>query len=265
MFKVYLYGSLGRRYGREFEFYVSDAAEALRALCSQMKGLRERLQKGFYKVQIDKQYSTEETIGADLHRKGTQVLKITPSVKGAGGEDSGPLMLIAGIVILAFMWWNPFGWAAASMVMTMGTSLGMGLVMGGLQQMLTTLPKNQGNEEGKSTSFSNLDNMGAQGAAIPIIYGDIRVGSLVLSQGLESYSVMDGTNVVTPTGWVTEGDDYKTVLKREEEIRAEVERAAYEEYRANVASRHYLDSDRRGNALNWHEIRRPEPPAKKLF
>ena len=265
MFKVYLYGSLGRRYGREFEFYVSDAAEALRAMCAQMKGLRERLQKGFYKVQIDKQYSTEETIGTDLHRKGAQVLKITPSVKGAGGEDSGPLMLIAGIIIIAVMWWNPMGWAAGSKLMMLGMNLGFALAASGLAQILSKTPENQGREDGKSTSFSNLDNVAAQGAAIPIIYGDIRVGSLVLSQGLESYSVMDGTNVVTPTGWVTEGDDYKTVLKREEEIRAEVERAAYEEYLANLASRHYLDSDRRGNALNWHEIRRPEPPAKKLF
>lgn len=55
--------------------------------------------------------------------------------------------------------------------------------------MLTKMPEMKlGNEKEKkqSTAFSNLSNMTAQGKAMPLAYGRMRVGSLIISQGVET-------------------------------------------------------------------------------
>ncbi|HDL5126059.1 TPA: tail assembly protein, partial [Mannheimia haemolytica] len=55
MVKVKFYGHL-RKFGTDFKLEVKDTAEAIRALCTQIRGLREALRDGVYKVRIGKQY-----------------------------------------------------------------------------------------------------------------------------------------------------------------------------------------------------------------
>jgi len=54
--------------------------------------------------------------------------------------------------------------------------------------MLTKLPVINTTDESisKNTSFSSLDNTIAQGAPVPLCYGTMKIGSKVLSQGLET-------------------------------------------------------------------------------
>lgn len=44
-------------------------------------------------------------------------------------------------------------------------------------------------EKKQSTSFSNLGNLVAQGRPVPLAYGQILTGSLVISQGVETFDV----------------------------------------------------------------------------
>ncbi|HDL3014464.1 TPA: tail assembly protein, partial [Mannheimia haemolytica] len=55
MITVKFYGHL-RKFGTDFKLEVKDTAEAIRALCTQIRGLREALRDGVYKVRIGKQY-----------------------------------------------------------------------------------------------------------------------------------------------------------------------------------------------------------------
>ncbi|MEN2804327.1 hypothetical protein OBFLKGFO_02384 [Mannheimia haemolytica] len=55
MTKIKFYGNL-KKFGSEFSLEVKDTAEAIRALCTQISGLREALRDGVYKVRIGKQY-----------------------------------------------------------------------------------------------------------------------------------------------------------------------------------------------------------------
>ena len=69
---------------------------------------------------------------------------------------------------------------------------GIGLMAGGVAQMLTKIPSmkpGKETEKKQSTSFSNLSNMAAQGRPVPLAYGRIRVGSLIISQGIETMDV----------------------------------------------------------------------------
>ena len=70
--------------------------------------------------------------------------------------------------------------------------LGASLLLGGVAQMLTKMPDMKlGSEKEKkqSTSFTNLSNMAAQGRIVPLAYGRIRVGSLIISQGIETMDI----------------------------------------------------------------------------
>ncbi len=69
-------------------------------------------------------------------------------------------------------------------------SLGASMVLGGVAQMLAPkarTPRTQTTDNGKqNTYFSSLDNMVAQGNVLPVLYGEMRVGSRVVSQEIST-------------------------------------------------------------------------------
>lgn len=48
----------------------------------------------------------------------------------------------------------------------------------------------------QNTYFSSLDNMVAQGNVLPVLYGEMRVGSRVVSQEISTADEGDGGQVV---------------------------------------------------------------------
>lgn len=79
-------------------------------------------------------------------------------------------------------------------------SLGASMVLGGVAQMLAPkarTPTAASTDNGKqNTYFSSLDNMVAQGNALPVLYGEMRVGSRVVSQEISTADEGDGGEVV---------------------------------------------------------------------
>ncbi len=69
-------------------------------------------------------------------------------------------------------------------------SLGASMVLGGVAQMLAPkarTPRTQTTDNGKqNTYFSSLDNMVARGNVLPVLYGEMRVGSRVVSQEIST-------------------------------------------------------------------------------
>lgn len=94
-------------------------------------------------------------------------------------------------------------------------SLGASMVLGGVAQMLAPkarTPRTQTTDNGKqNTYFSSLDNMVARGNVLPVLYGEMRVGSRVVSQeistadegwwsGCGDWSLMKNVYVKPPPG-----------------------------------------------------------------
>ena len=179
MVTVRFYGDL-KQFGTVFKLDIGSVPEAIRALVTQIPGLREHIEKGSYKVRVDGKYIGDEGV----HSEVSSTLHLTPVVKGAG-NNGGLLQVVVGIVmIVAAVFYPPLAPYAAAMI-----SAGTGLVLGGVAQLLTKMPKAEGfkdSDDLKSSSFSNLSNMAAQGAPVPLIYGKMMVGSKVLSQGVRS-------------------------------------------------------------------------------
>lgn len=181
MAKICLYGDL-KQYGDKFDMNIETAAEGLRGMCCQIKGLQQRIVDGWFRVRINGVDMTDDNLQFGLHSRLPEnaVIHIVPKV--AGAKNGGVFQFIAGavmVVVGALTSWCG-GWALIAG--------GIGLMVGGVAQMLTKTPKTDKAKEGlsnKNTYFSNLDNTIAQGAPVPLIYGRIKIGSKVLSQGLE--------------------------------------------------------------------------------
>lgn len=187
MVKVRFYGSL-KQFGTQFQLEVKDTAEALRALYAQISNLRQTIQQGFYKIRIGKEYIDNRYLeqGLFYRLKQGMTVHITPVVKGA--KKAGVFQTIIGAVMVVVGY--AFSWTGVGAVIG---SAGLGLMMGGVAQMLTKTPSmdTSANEAEKkqSTAFNNIQNMVAQGNSIPLAYGRIRCGSLIISQGVETYTV----------------------------------------------------------------------------
>lgn len=194
MATIRLYGHL-KRFGDKFDVDVNDTAEAIRALCCQLQGFRQALQQGLYKVRIGRHTFTEATLEKDIVYKLTEraIVHITPVIKGA--KKGGVFSAILGVALIgtAFLL-GPAGFAlVGSQAAWMIGGIGASMLLGGVSQMLTKPPsmdmRFNEQEKKQSTSFSNLSNLIAQGRPVPLAYGEIMVGSLIISQGVETYNV----------------------------------------------------------------------------
>ena len=130
MLTVKLYGDLGARYGRVFRLDVASPAEAIHALCSQLRGLRQYfIAHGTQKFLVRGHQDYDET---DLsYPQSTGTLKVVPIVQGTGAWGK----IIAGAALAVVGFFIPVVGAAV-------TSMGLALAMGGISQLLA--PRQQG-------------------------------------------------------------------------------------------------------------------------
>lgn len=182
---VRFYGSL-KSFGETFSLDVADTAEAVRALFAQLPNLRQTIQQGAYKIRIGKQYIDNRYLeqGFFYKLKEGMTIHITPVIKGA--KKAGVFQTIVGAVLVVV---GAVLYAYGGQVLI---SAGIGLMIGGVAQMLTKTPKmGNGNdvEKRQSTAFGNTQNMVAQGQPVPLAYGRIRCGSMIISQGIETIDV----------------------------------------------------------------------------
>ncbi len=209
---VKVYGALKERLGGQgtFELDVFNAAEAIKALCSNFSGLDKWFidsgRDGIaYKVLLG-----ETEIGED--EEGThnfenllypwsekEVFHITPVLVGSGGGWGriafgvamiGLAFATGGVTAAAFFKGAavPGSLAGAGFFAKSAIYIGAGLVLGGVSQLLTPVPKAPPEAKKlQSFSFSGITQTAQQGGPIPIVYGKCFVGSAVLSAGLDTF------------------------------------------------------------------------------
>ena len=185
MVNVRFYGSL-KQFGSEFRLDCKTPAEVVQSLTSQIPKLRQFIQQGLFTVRVGREYLDNRYLeqGLNQHLKDDSTVHFTPVLKGS--KKAGLFQTIVGavmVVVGAFTSW------AGGAALIAG---GIGLMAGGVAQMLTKMPSmstGKDAERKQSTSFSNLSNMAAQGRPMPLAYGRIRVGSLIISQGVETMDI----------------------------------------------------------------------------
>jgi len=183
MKEIRLYGHLGKKFGKSFFLAVNSPGEAIKALSANIKGFREYLisNSGLgYHVFIDKKDIGVEEIHNPISK---EIIKIIPVVYGSGGF----FKIILGTV-LAF-------------IPGMG-GLGLSMILSGISEVLFAPPKLK-NQTGKqklentpSYVFNGVVNTTAQGNAVPLCYGKLRIGSQVISAGMSDKQLKTGNTVV---------------------------------------------------------------------
>lgn len=178
---------------------MKTGAEAIRALAMQLPAFRQKLSDGWYQVRIAGRDAGEADLSAHLNEPlvSGAVIHIVPRL--AGSKSGGVFQAVLGAALIAVAWWNPVGWLGAAAVSGMYAA-GASMILGGVAQMLAPKAKMPGaatTDNGKqNTYFSSLDNMVAQGNALPVLYGEMRVGSRVVSQEVSTADEGDGGEVV---------------------------------------------------------------------
>lgn len=185
---VILSGMLAKRFGKRFNLAVSSPREAVRALCSQLPGFEQAIlahPQGF-RVWADR----EPLDAAGIDRcTGASPIRIVPIV--AGSKDAAVGIILGAALIIA----APYAVTALGMGSTLAgasvisgaTSIGTAMILGGITQMLFSPPKPAISASNQSNLlFSGAVNTTAQGNVIPVCYGRMRIGSQVISAGIES-------------------------------------------------------------------------------
>ncbi|MEX0445335.1 tail assembly protein [Xenorhabdus sp. SGI246] len=179
---VRLYGVLGTRFGRVHQLAVSTPQEAIRALSVLIKGFERFLltakEQGLtFAVFNGKRNLSREELGFS----GQDAIRIAPMI--IGSKNAGVFQTILGAVMVvagAFLWATPFG---APMVMS-----GVGMMLGGVVQMLSPMPgglaRREDPDNKPSYAFGGPVNTVAQGNPVPIGYGRRRIGGAIISAGI---------------------------------------------------------------------------------
>lgn len=198
MKEIRLYGHLGEKFGKSHRLDVGSPAEAARALCAVLPGFTEEFlgEDGMaaYRVYAGGHTATEET--AELPHS-APVIRFVPIVEGSGGGFGK--ILLGGALLFGMTMFPGFAgpeFGLLGQTFTMGgimKSIGMSLILGGLSQLLFKPPSPPkaavAPERKPSYLFDGAVNNTGQGAPIPIAYGEILVGSQVISTGLSTEQI----------------------------------------------------------------------------
>jgi predicted phage tail protein len=196
---VRLYGKMGARFGRRFLLAVSSPAEAVRALCSQLPGFEQYLMgakdKGIgFAVFVGRRNLSE---GQLIEPTGSEEIRIAPIIMGA--KNGGVFQIIMGAVLIVVgVFITGLSWGAAAPIGSALIGMGISMIVGGVIQLLSPqpkAPKAQDRVDNKpSYAFNGPLNTQAQGNPVPVLYGELTVGSAVISAGI---SVQDGLTAPT--------------------------------------------------------------------
>ena len=203
--KLKLYGELAKFVGhKEFEIQVDSLAKAVSFLVNNFPQVEKFMNPQYYQVKVGNYAVNEEEIH---HPIGQEDIHFIPVIAGAGG-GTGKILLGAALIGLAFATGGASltfaqvplanagaltGVAFSSGIAKAAVYLGGALVLSGVSEMLFPLPKPQEFKSEQdpqlSFSFSGTQNTSRAGTPVPIVYGEIVTGSVVISGAIDTQQV----------------------------------------------------------------------------
>lgn len=194
---IRLYSHLGARFGRVHRLAVASTAEAVQALCVLLPGFEQELMtskdRGVgYACFLGKRNLGEDRLNDPA---GQEEIRIAPIVQGSKRGGLFSVILGAALFFAAPYLVNP---ATAALLGEGGAiafgagvaSAGQLLMLSGVVQALSPQQKGvstkDGPDNGASYNFNGPVNTTAQGNPVPLIYGELFIGSATVSAGIYS-------------------------------------------------------------------------------
>ena len=214
--KLKLYGELATFVGhKEFEIQVHSLPQAISFLVNNFPEVEKYMNPKHYLVKVGNYEITENEIHDPI---GQQDIHIIPVISGAGGDTFNTILLGAALIGASFFFpgaglfgtFGSGGVAAAGTALTkaqvaagftvggtvgtlVGTgisAIGAGLILQGVGNILypTQDPTFEDNPQ-ISFNFSGTQNTARAGTPVPIVYGEIFTGSVVISGDIDTEAV----------------------------------------------------------------------------
>ena len=202
--KIKVYGKLRQFLGQSyFEAAVRSPQQAFAFLKANFEGVEKHMNDQLYKIKMGGRTVTEEF----LTMSGQGDIQIIPVATGAGPLVTiavGALGIGAGAAASAATA-GFFATALGGVIASGLTALGTSMLIGGVTELISpTQPASNISQVGDtdpsmrgSYSFSGIQNVSNAGVPIPIIYGSVFTGSVIISAGSDTAQVKGPTN--TPT------------------------------------------------------------------
>jgi predicted phage tail protein len=200
--KLKLYGQLAEFIGhKEFEIKVSSVSQAVSFLIHNFPEVERYMGPKYYQVKVGNYEIDENEISYPV---GQEDIHFIPVISGAG-RGIGKVLLGAALIGGAFLFTPltmgsffspivaPGSFAAAGAMTKAAIGIGASLVLSGVSDMLFPLPKlpdfNSEEDPQLSFNFSGIQNTSRAGTPIPIVYGEIFTGSVVISAAIDTNQV----------------------------------------------------------------------------
>jgi len=200
MRKIKLYGELVKITGhKELEAAVNTTAQAVSFLVNNFPELEGHMANRYYQVLLEKE---KEVSIEELHFPvGQSDIKFVPVVSGSGGI--GKALFGGALIALSFgvggLFTAPLtglsagGFAAAGLGAKAAFGIGAGLVLSGVSDMLFPTPKmpqfSSEQDPRLSFSFNGTQQTSRAGTPVPLVYGEIFTGSVVISSSIDTEQV----------------------------------------------------------------------------
>ena len=200
--KIKLYGELAKFVGhKEFEVKADTLSHAVSFLINNFAGVEEYMSPKYYQVKVGNYAINKNEI---QHPIGQEDIHFVPVIQGAG-KGLGKILLGGALIALSFgvggVFANPltiggkgfFGFASAGLGAKAAFGIGAGLLLSGVSDMLFHVPeiKDFSNEQDPriSFNFSGTQQPSRAGTPVPVVYGEIFTGSVVISGAVDTEQV----------------------------------------------------------------------------
>jgi len=197
--KIKLYGELAKFVGhKEFQVKADTLAHAVSFLINNFEGVEKYMSPKHYQVKVGN-YAVDESELS--HPIGKEDIHFIPVIAGAG-RGFGKILLGAALIGLSFFSIGTSaglgvgfakGFAKVGFIQKGLAGLGAALVLQGVSEMLFPLPKPiefESEEDPRlSFSFGGTQQTGRAGTPVPLVYGEIFTGSVVISGGIDTEQV----------------------------------------------------------------------------
>jgi predicted phage tail protein len=130
----------------------------------------------------------------ELELQGCDVIHFTPILRGA--DTKGIIQIVAGVALIAvgvaLLFVPGLGQVLGPYTAIIGANLalaGLGLALGGVARLMMSTPSLDSADPTKTRSsymFSGIVNTIGEGACIPVLFGELIIGSVVVSAGGEA-------------------------------------------------------------------------------
>ena len=202
--KIKLYGELAEFVGhKEFEVQVDTLQKAISFLIYNFEGIEKYMNPRYYQVKVGDYAVDENEISYPI---GQEDIHFVPVISGAG-RGFGKVLLGAALIAGAFfmpvaagnvgLYKGLFGaagsFAKVGFMTKAMAGVGLMLTMSGVSEMLFPLPTVPDFEDTQdprlSFSFGGTQQTGRAGTPVPLVYGEIFTGSVVISGGIDTEQV----------------------------------------------------------------------------